>query len=124
MALLTETGHAGEGISSQGNGNISFDEITVLSGQDLQPMTVVGKVTASGKYVILAPAAVDGSQLAAGLIFDRVDATGGDKIATLIARLCEITEGEVVWPAGITGPQKATATAQLAALFLIIRASD
>ena len=38
--------------------------ITVLSGETLEAGAVLGKVTASGKYKALDPAAVDGSEVA------------------------------------------------------------
>ena len=62
MPELQEGRYAGEFIVSEGNGKISRETITVLSGQNLQAGAVLGKVTASGKYKALDPAAVDGSE--------------------------------------------------------------
>ena len=64
MPVLTEGRYAGEFVVSEGNGKISRETITVLSGQTLQAGRVLGKVTASGKYKALDPAAVDGSEAA------------------------------------------------------------
>jgi hypothetical protein len=66
MPVLTEGRYAGECVVSEGNGRISRETITVLSGQNLEAAAVLGKVTASGKYKALDPAASDGSQTAAG----------------------------------------------------------
>ena len=40
-------------------------KITVLSGQNLTRGAVLGKITASGKYILSLSAAVDGSPVAA-----------------------------------------------------------
>jgi hypothetical protein len=93
----------------------------VLSGQNLQAGAVLGKVTASGKYKVLAPAAVDGSEAAAGILYDAVDASSADSEAVAIVRLAEVNAAELVWPAGITGGQKTTALGQLVALTIIAR---
>ena len=60
MPVLNEGRYAGEFLVSEGNGRISRETITMLSGQNLQAAAVLGKVTASGKYKALDPAAVDG----------------------------------------------------------------
>ena len=64
MPELQEGRYAGEFIVSEGNGSISRETITVLSGETLEPGAVLGKVTASGKYKALDPAAADGSEAA------------------------------------------------------------
>ena len=72
MTVLTETIHQGEWLVSEGNGKISRDEVTVtvsgatkwLSG------TVLGKITASGKYIKYDNGASDGSQAAAGILWN------------------------------------------------------
>ena len=64
MPELQEGRYAGEFVVSEGNGRISRETITVLSGETLEAGAVPGKVTASGKYKVLDPAAVDGSEAA------------------------------------------------------------
>ena len=84
--------------------------------------TVLGKVTASGKLVPLAPAASDGSQTVAGLLGDRVTlAAAGEAIKLTVDRMAILRDSQIVWPVGITGPQKTTAIGQLAALHILIR---
>lgn len=60
--------------------------ITVLSGQVLKRGALLGKITASSKYVLSLSAASDGSQTPAGILVDDVDATGGDKAGLLYIR--------------------------------------
>jgi len=52
--------------------------VTVLSGQVFPRGTVLGKITASGKYIKSLSAAVDGSQNPVAIAADAVDATAGD----------------------------------------------
>ncbi|MGH6900186.1 MAG: head decoration protein, partial [Geminicoccaceae bacterium] len=47
MPELSEGRYAGEFVVSEGNGKISRETITVLSGETLQAGAVLGKVTAS-----------------------------------------------------------------------------
>ena len=121
MPVLNEGRYAGEFVVSEGNGKISRETITVLSGQNLQAGAVLGKVTASGKYEALAPAAVDGSETAAGILYDAVDASAADAEGVAIVRLAEVNAAELVWPEGITGPEQTTALGELAALNIIAR---
>jgi Bacteriophage lambda head decoration protein D len=121
MPELQEGRYAGEFVVSEGNGTISRETITVLAGETLQAGAVLGKITASGKYKELDPAAVDGSEAAAGILYDAVDASAADAEGVAIVRLAEVNAAELVWPAAITAPQQATALGELAALTIIAR---
>lgn len=55
------------------------EPITLLSGQNLKRGAVLGKVTASGKYVLSLSAASDGSQTPVAVLAIDCDASGGDK---------------------------------------------
>lgn len=52
---------------------------TLISGQNLARGTVLGKITASGKYTTALSASSDGSQNPVAILVDAVDASGGDK---------------------------------------------
>jgi hypothetical protein len=137
---ITETLHRGGFIISELEGYGSRTLETVISGQNLTPGTVLGRITASGKMTILAPGASDGSQHAAGILFDFVDATAGDVTGqVVIERSAEVRDtalssaapalnqgflGVLVWPGGISGPQMATAVAELLALGISVRYTD
>lgn len=119
MATLTEGMHEGEFIGELAMGiGYHVDAGTLISGQNLVAGTVVGKITASGKYTILAPAAGDGSQAAAGIIVPNVNASGGDVTTArfLLRGPAQVNANDLTWPGGITGPQKTAAIAQLMAL--------
>lgn len=73
-----------------------------------------------GKYVELAPAAIDGSQVAAAVLWAGKNVSG-DEAAAIIVRDAEIATSHLVWPTGITDNQKAAALAQLKLAGLIAR---
>lgn len=120
MAVKTEGKWAGEAIVSEANGRRSRDVITVITGQNLGAMRVLGKITASGKYTAVAPAAGDGSQTAAGILYDAVDASAADKAGVALLRDCEVNNGELDWGA-LNAGQITTARGQLATLGIIVR---
>lgn len=75
--------------------------ITLLSGQNVVRGTVLGIVTASGKYAISTAAASNGSQTPKAIAVEDCDATGGDKtLAVYIAG--EFNENEITLGAGHT----------------------
>lgn len=121
MTILTEGRHTAEFLVSEANGARSRDVVTILSGEVLGPGAVLGMVTASGKYVELNPGGADGSEVAAAILYEGVDATAADTTRTALLRDAEVNGGEIVWPDGITGPQKTTAIGQLAALGILVR---
>jgi hypothetical protein len=103
---------------SEANGYRSREKVTIVSGQNLKAGAVIAKITASGKYKdhdVVTPAS-DGSQLTTGLaiLYDNVDATGGDVVATAIVRDAEVNAAELVWRASTSGGQITTATTALA----------
>lgn len=70
----------------------------------------------SGKYKLLDPAAVDGTQVAAGLAIDTYDARLSDVRGVVINGHAVVIGELLSWPAGITTDQKNKALAELAAL--------
>ncbi|MGV1793858.1 head decoration protein [Rhizobium sp. A37_96] len=112
-----------EFLVTEAPGYISRDVITIASGAGvIQPGTVVGKVTATGKYVISVPAATDGSQTAAAITGYRVDATSADHPVTAFTRTCEVNGKQLTRDASIDTPTEIAAqNAQLAALGISVR---
>ena len=121
MPVQAEPNYLGDWLKFEEDNNYSRDKVTVASGQNLATGTVVGVITASGKVTQLAPGASDGSQNAAGVLLNAVDASTGDKPGVIIARHAVCSDKGLVWPASITGPQKATAISQLKALGVLVR---
>ena len=121
MTTLVEGTHAGEFIVSEGNGNISRESITVLSGENLVAGAVLGKVTASSKYVEHDPAGADGSENAIAVLFDAVDATAADAAGVAITRMAEVSGDDIVWITGISAGNKTDAIASLKTVDIIVR---
>lgn len=73
------------------------------------------------KWLQLAPAATDGSQIAAGvLVYDITAADGTDKAGGVaVVRNGVYLKDQLTWPGGITTAQKAAAVAQLKNLGLL-----
>jgi hypothetical protein len=67
------------------------------------------------------PAATDGRQFPAGVMFSPVTTTAATKQGVITVRSRRVNGKRLVWPAGFTAPQIATATAQLAAIGIIVR---
>lgn len=116
---MRRTGHY---LVSEANGFRSREVAIVASGSGkLDAGTVLGKVTATGKLKPLAPAASDGTQKAAAVLFEACDAAAADVRRTVTARDAEVQAAALVWPAGVTDPQKTAALAELAALGIAAR---
>lgn len=107
---------------SEANGFRSRETGIIASGSGkVEPGAVLGRITASKKLVPIAPAAADGSQNAAAILFEGCDATAADVRRTITARDAEVQAAVLVWPAGTTDAQKTAALAQLAALGIAAR---
>lgn len=123
MATLLEGKHPAEFIVSEANGTQSRDMAVLASGQNLVAGTVLGKITAGGNMTAWNPGAADGSQNAAAILYDNVNATAGNTNCVILARMCEVNDKEITWFATATAPQKAAARTALAALTILVRQS-
>jgi hypothetical protein len=85
MTTLVEGKHAGGFLVWEALRDYTREVVTIASGT-LEPGTVLGKITASGKYAAHNPAATDGTETAVAVIWGKADATGGDAPAVAIVR--------------------------------------
>ncbi len=125
MTVLTEGRHAGEFLITKGPGTISFDTITVKSGQNLVAGTVF-QLDGSSKAVAFTGTVNTAGQLvteAAGIIWDNVNATAGDVTGkTYVSRLAEVRKSDITVPSDDTaGTKLARAVASLAKKLIITR---
>lgn len=122
MPVITEGMNLGDLLKYEAPNLYSRDQVTVLAGQNLVLGTVAGMVTATGKVKRIDPSATDGSQVAAGVIIQSIDATAGDgPDGLLIARHAIVADHALVWPSGITTAEKTAAIAQLKNLGILVR---
>ena len=104
--------------------NYSRETVTVASGQNLELGSVVGRITATNKIKRLDPAATDGSESPAGILLGPIDASLMERDdALLLTRHAVVASSAVVWPVGLTAPEKEVAAATLASLGILIRQS-
>ena len=127
MATLTQGNYQTDFLKWEVEKTFCREAVTILAGSgSARVLTVgmpLGKLTSGGKYVQLAPAATDGSQNVAGILFIDVTAPNGtDAPGVIIARgPAVIQDNGIVWPGGISGGQKTTALGQIAALNIVVR---
>ena len=91
--------------------NWTRQRLTFAAGA-VSPMgTVLAKV--SGKLLALDPAGTGAAKVAYAVAAEKVDATAADTVGLAIPRGATLDIDELVWPAGITDAQKATALSDL-----------
>jgi hypothetical protein len=116
MPILTESIHQGEFLLSEANSFRSREVVTVtvsgttkwLSGQ------LLGRITATGRYIKYLNGASDGSQTVAAVLWNELDPVAGDIKATVFVRDCEVLGSK------LTGSD-APGLVDLAALGIIVR---
>ena len=120
---LNENARTGDFLLSEANGTYSRENAVLSSGNNLQAGTVLGKLTATGEYTALDPAAdpEDGSEAAAGVLWASTDATDADAAVVVICRDAEVKADALIWPEGIATNDKNAAIAQLVALGIVLR---
>ena len=82
----TEGVYAPDGLLAGNAHLLVARKVTVLAGQVLPRGAVLGAITASGKYVLSASGASDGSEIRDLILAEAVDATGGDTAALAYER--------------------------------------
>ena len=80
MTTLTETTHPGGFLVWEAFRDYTRETVTVAAG-NLDPGTVLGRITASGKYAAHDPAATDGTETAVAVLWGKADASAGDVAA-------------------------------------------
>ena len=123
MTVLIEGLHPGAFLMSEASGQRSRENIIIESGAGIiAPGTVLGKVTASGKYIASAIGAADGSETPAAINLYGADASTSDAAVSAIVRDAEVNGHCLVYHADRDQPaEKDAANAALGALGIIVR---
>ncbi len=122
--LFTEGRHATEGLLYEGEREHSREAIVIASGAGvIAPGSVLGRVTASGKYVLSPHTGADGSQTAVAIALYGCDATSADqKIAAIVRGPAGWNGNTLTFAASVDDAAKrATKATQLAAVGIIVR---
>ena len=85
MTTLTEGTHPGGFLVWEAHCDYTRETIIVASGT-LTPGTVLGKITASGKYAAHDSNATDGTETAVAVLWGKADASAGDAPAVAVVR--------------------------------------
>lgn len=118
MDALTEKARPLAFILSEGNGYISREQVTIVSGAGkLEAGTVLGKITTGGKYQPSPATGSDGSQTAAGVLCYPVDATSADVPAVILTNDAEVKDPMLIFHSSVDdGTKRAAKITQLAAV--------
>lgn len=101
---------------------LSRDALTIASGAGVvKAGTVLGKITASGKYTPYDDGLANGAQTANAINCYEVDATSADVEVTCITRLAAVKTSALQWHAAADAAAKTAAYTALAALNIIAR---
>lgn len=96
MTALYNTPKLKPFVVSEASNQRSRDNVTVtVAGADIPSGTVMGKITASGKYVPYSNAASNGSEVAAGILYQHIEAQTGDVKAVIFNADCEVNRKEL-----------------------------
>ncbi len=90
--IQREPVHAGEFLLSEGAGKISREAINVVAGPALMAGQVLGMVTATGEFAPYDPAAEDGRENAACILFASLGESEVVRRGRAVVRLAEVSE--------------------------------
>ena len=122
MTTFTESYRASEIILSEANGTLSRESVTIVSGTAAFPAgTVLGKITASGKYAPYDDDNANGTEVAAAIALDAIDASAADTLCPTLFRLAEYKADILQWVGTNDAPDQAAGLVDLAAKNLIGR---
>lgn len=101
MPTLNQGKWTGEFLLSEANGSLSREEVTIAAAAPaMVPGTVLGIITASGKYAPYSNANADGTQTAVAILYKALGDSTGDQKAVVITRLAEVQRSELTgWDA-------------------------
>ena len=123
MPVLTEPPSMGDVLKYEVNPNYTREVITLLAGMPYPVGSVLGRITASGKYTLSAATGADGSQVASAVLLYAVDATLADATGIVVARGPTIvSRAGLAYGATVDdGAKITTKIGQLAAVGIIAR---
>lgn len=126
MTVITEGTHSADFILHEGGMSYSRDTITIASGVGIvAPGTVLGKITASGKFIPAPAAGVvgsEGAEVGVAISIHGVDATSADVATVAVARYAVVNANQLTYDTSVnTDPEKAAKVAELKAVGILAR---
>jgi hypothetical protein len=111
--------YVGDWLKYEEENRFSRDVVTLNGGTKYTSGSVLGKITATGKYAMYDNTAVDGREVAAGLLVDATDATGGDALGVIVNRIAELNPNNLTWHANNNAAAKTAGLADLLAIGIV-----
>ncbi|WP_146592211.1 head decoration protein [Puniceibacterium confluentis] len=84
MPTLTEGKTPGDFLLYEAPSQYSRDQVTIGTAADLVPGTVLGKITASGKFIRSVRTAVDGSETPVAILMQEAAAASADVTGAIV----------------------------------------
>lgn len=124
MATIREGNYIGDIVVYELEETYCREEITLTAGTDYKLGAVLGQVTSDSKYVMNNPGNSNGSQTAAAVLLEDVDATSADaKGLALVRGPVRLVRSKLLFDASInTAGERQTAVDQLTAIGLVANA--
>lgn len=125
MPTLTQAPSQGDVVKIQFDPNYTNEAITLLLGTNYKAGSVLGKITATGKYKLAVVGAVDGSAVAVAVLLNPADATAVDATGVILARgPAIVSKAALVFDVSVnTVPLTATKWAELTTVGIVPRTS-
>tara|TARA_R110002072_G_scaffold28846_2_gene92177 strand:+ start:207 stop:587 length:381 start_codon:yes stop_codon:yes gene_type:complete len=123
MTVLTQPPSMGDVLKYEVNPNYTRETITLLAGAAYPVGSVLGRITASGKYKLATSGGSDGAQTAAAVLVFAVDATLADAVGLVVARgPAIVSRAALTYDASVDdGTKITTKIGQLAAAGIVAR---
>jgi hypothetical protein len=123
MTVLTQPPTMGDVLKYEVNPNYTRETVPLLAGTAYPVGSVLGRITASGKYKLATSGGADGAQSAAAVLLYAVDATLADAVGIVVVRgPAIVSRAALAYDASVDDAAKITTKiSQLAALGVIVR---
>jgi hypothetical protein len=123
MTVLQQPATTGDVLKYEVNPNFTRETVTLLTGTAYPVGSVLGRITASGKYKLATHGGTDGAQTATAVLLYAVDATLADAVGIVVVRGPSIvSRAGLAYEATVNDAAKITAKiGQLAAVGIIAR---
>jgi len=123
MPVLTQPSTMGDVLKYEINPNYTRETVPLLEGTAYPVGSVLGRITASGKYKLATSGGTDGAQTAGAVLLYAVDATPGDAVGVLLMRgPAIVSRAALAYDGTVDDATKITTKiSQLAALGIIVR---
>ena len=123
MPVLTQPPTMGDVLKYEVNPNYTRETVPLLAGMAYPVGSVLGRITASGKYKLGTSGGSDGAQTAGAVLLYAVDATLADAVGVVLVRgPAIVSRAALAYDGTVDDATKITTKiSQLAALGIIVR---